>query len=593
MKLRIIIFFILLNSAIARGQSYDAGFAKYTMSDFKGAIASLQSALPRTRSPKEKAKIFKLRGICEYMLNQKSKASESFKSAIANDSATTISGDEVLDESVISFFNAQKANSQRTASQTRTPPPPAGKAAPRYGTKVNTTRIILRSNVNGAQVLLDGIIAGTTNNPIETQPGSLVATINAKGYMSRAIRINVAPKKDNVYIVNLEKPKPKIIPPAPKRTEPAVAARTRPSTTAKANAPAGTKLPPPNVDDMFLTEETDIASLPSAGGSYPPPNQGYPQQSAPQGYTQQPYGAPPQGGYYAAPPQAYGQPAYPYGAQPYGAPYALPPQYAQPYMQPYQQPYAPQPYPQQQQGYQNPPPPPPAPTYDAPAPIDYGRGKGTDDFTPPSSQKSAPIARQQPSKPRPLALGNSRPQTTSMTKTSSSADQSTKTMIALIPFGAGQFYNGQTILGAVFGGAEVFALYSWYNENKIADDNTAEAKAYLNNPEETAKRTPEENEAYKKDAEAYSAEHRKTAQYWLYGFVGMWAAGSIQAILFTPDPPRAAPRPGLRRYSQSSLELQASAPLAPQPVEWRWGLIWNEQNNVPEAGFGLKVRVDL
>ena len=136
----------------ALAQSYAQGYDRYTRGDFKGAETSLQQALSRTSGSAAKAKVYKLLGIVQYMTGKKSNAEQSFETAVSLDPSTTVGNDEVLDESVVPFFNAAKAKvksapqakAARAAPQAKAPPRPP--AAPRYGKPTKATSLTVASN---------------------------------------------------------------------------------------------------------------------------------------------------------------------------------------------------------------------------------------------------------------------------------------------------------------------------------------------------------------------------------------------------------------------------------------------------------------
>ena len=120
----------LAHSSKLIAQSYAAGQARYMKNDFKGAEQSLEKALTKEKRTPERAKIFKLLGIVQYMQANKPSASKSFKQALALDPRLTVTEDEALDESVIPFFNQNKAPATAAAPVAKTPAATARSAPP-------------------------------------------------------------------------------------------------------------------------------------------------------------------------------------------------------------------------------------------------------------------------------------------------------------------------------------------------------------------------------------------------------------------------------------------------------------------------------
>lgn len=92
---------------LSNNQFYKAGIAFYQ----KGQIIQAQKYFIKalqTTSPNEHGEIYKMFGICQFMLGQKANAMVNFRRAVAVNQQITISPLEVLDTSVIPFFQQQK-----------------------------------------------------------------------------------------------------------------------------------------------------------------------------------------------------------------------------------------------------------------------------------------------------------------------------------------------------------------------------------------------------------------------------------------------------------------------------------------------------
>ncbi len=562
-----------------QARTYAEGNKRYMTGDFKGAEAALRQALPTTRVAKDKAKVHKLLGICEYMLGKRTNAAANFQAALRLDPSTQISPAEVLDESVIAYFNAQKTPTRPAAAKPATPArgntPIAGKAA-------KTTSLLVNSNVPGATITIDGILAGNVGNRIEADPGKLLLEIAAKGHITKRVTTTIHANHENIITVNLDKippPKPKAPPPTP------ASVASQANQGGKSQVP----LPDPGVD-LFKDQEApvdpavagrDLASefaldgSAAAYGMQGPRVQARPQAQQPvyQQQMQQPP-AP----MYQQPAPVYQQPPPMYVAPP---PVYQAPMYQQPlpyYQQPYQQPYMPPPA----TGY-------PPPASSAPPPPDY-----YSDGAPDIGDPVANSIRQQKRAPK--------KRTKKTTASASNSGQSD--FVKLLPFGAGQFQNGNYLLGLGFAAAEGLAIYMYMSNNSKADEQIAVAQQVAANEELSV----EERQAYVDQSQAYVNKSRSTAQMALIGFGGLWALGVIEAYINKPAPPKKSKRPrrrlGLEIHdrnvdTQNLYAANAYKPRSDDADERTTGLSHNWSLNVvvdsahpeiqPGAGLSLKL----
>lgn len=540
----------------AVGQSLSAGEAKYRRGDFNGAERSLQQALGRTRG-RDKAKVYKLLGICQYMQGNKNGASQSFRQTLALDRSQNISPDEVLDESIIQLFNAQKggkATASRSAPAQRGRPSPPAEAqnsggrvavASAMSRPSKSTRLKVMCNVEGS-VLIEGIMAGSTGTAIDADPGSIEVTVSAPGYQSKAIRTKIVANQESTITVNLEKIAPKAPPPvavaaAPKTSTPARGAKA-PAAVGKgknglALAGGKTRKTGPSAKDLFVPDDDDnlpdtappLAQKPKAIGGRdlasefsadaagaPPPG---PAVQAPA--YQQPYGQmPPQAPQYGQQPYAPSQyslqqqPYAPYGqpAQPY---YAPPPAYYPPQQPVYQQPYG------QPQGYGQPPP-------------GYGQ-----------QQQSLSIPAPPPPPPGPgqdqsLAYNPSSPgrddyRDSGRMRSSVEAPAEKNYFLDILPFGVGQYHNGQYLLGAALTAGQIGSLFFYQNRNSQAESQIAETNQVLSDAQKPDSGITAEKQAqYAEESDVRVKALQQQATYGLVGFGVLWAGGAIQALLYDP-----------------------------------------------------------
>lgn len=65
--------------------------------------------------------------------------------------------------------------------------------------------LVILSNVKNANIEIDGILAGKVNNRAEITPGTHIISVNAKGYESARIKVNIKRRVEAKYLVNLKK----------------------------------------------------------------------------------------------------------------------------------------------------------------------------------------------------------------------------------------------------------------------------------------------------------------------------------------------------------------------------------------------------
>lgn len=90
------------------GESLEEGYQAYIKTNFTGAKEALTAALNNETNPNALTKIHKLLGIVHYMLSDLNEAARSFKLALSYNPNISILQSEVLDETIITFFNRIK-----------------------------------------------------------------------------------------------------------------------------------------------------------------------------------------------------------------------------------------------------------------------------------------------------------------------------------------------------------------------------------------------------------------------------------------------------------------------------------------------------
>lgn len=193
----IYLLFSPLFTAPCSAQTYTQGYASYTRGDFQGAIEIFRNTLARKRptSTEERAQLFKYMGISHYMLGERREAARSFRSAIGLNPELTIEPKEVLDESVIGFF----AEVVRRVKRSKDPPSQAS---------ADSATVTVNSNVDGAEVLIDGKVIGRVNEPFQARPGVSEVEIRAPGHGTRQVRLTIRPKQTHRFDIVLRRESP-------------------------------------------------------------------------------------------------------------------------------------------------------------------------------------------------------------------------------------------------------------------------------------------------------------------------------------------------------------------------------------------------
>ena len=461
--------------------TYASTYKLYRKGQFKKSLTYGSKALKRAKSRAEKAKILKVMGISSYMLGKKKLSMTYFRLALKQNPRINVSTKEVLDPGIVGFFRKIKSPKRpKTLAKRKRPRKVVSKRTNSRRTKTNQTSINLKTPTRGS-VLINGIFAGTTNQNLEVSPGVLKVTIQAKGYKPKSVKVRAIKNKASNYKINLARKIPK----RPKR--PMIAKQK----TKKRRYPKISKKIKPRVqkDDMFAEEESEPMIT---GRDLKSELQ---MESGPVGFSQPAYSG------YSPTPQPYQQyPSYPQ----YSAPMP-PPTYS----------YAPAP------AYVPPAQYPPTPVPIAPDPM-----------------ASSPSIDYYSDNPQAMASGPTYSQSYSQTAPGPKF-QATH----LLPFGLGQFVQGDPIFGTLFGLAQAgclgMAYYAWNQQNEIADTFIEVNKQN----EVDAQFDQDALDKFKKESEASIAENETYTYLAIGGFGGLWLIGSIHAYMTAPPPAVMKSRP--------------------------------------------------
>ena len=221
----VLLLFPKISRNIVAAQNTKAAYQKYVTSDFVGAEKLFKQALGKARSSSDRAYIHKMLGITQYMQGKAKTARESFEMAKKISPNIEIQSTEVLDESVIRFFNSIKAPKPKPKPKppkpkpkkiTTAPKPPPPRRAPaprrlppRRPPRAKAPKVVvvednsfleIRCNIRNAQVYIDGNSVGSADQVLKVTPGIRQVRITASGYRDRVKSVHV--KKDHHVILN-------------------------------------------------------------------------------------------------------------------------------------------------------------------------------------------------------------------------------------------------------------------------------------------------------------------------------------------------------------------------------------------------------
>ena len=214
--------------------------------------------------------------------------------------------------------------------------------------------------------------------------------------------------------------------------------------------------------------------------------------------------------------------------------------------------------------YYAPPPPPPAPV-DPYAGAAYAGGGGYAAPVDPGFQEPPPL------ETGPNSGGAERPD--------SESGGDSNTLITILPFGAGQFQNGATMLGIGFLVGQLGALYYWNSKNSVAESTAAETNK-ITGTADTSQMSDEEQAQFATfvaERIAYVEDQRSKAQLGLFGFLGLWGLGVIEAMVNEPAPKKNKVR---KRRKYGGLDSLGSPQYHLLPVEESQKMVafdWNVQ----------------
>jgi hypothetical protein len=349
-----------------------------------------------------------------------------------------------------------------------------------------------------------------------------VVEVSAPGYLTKKLKLNVVKNRENTVTVKLEKQRPK---PRPKQKGggsvdgqgPLVASKGEVKKRKTKKRGRGELFAPVPNDEMLQVERSGGEPAPAAPGGDPVAE--FEMDAA-------------TGGAYAGAPQGAAH------TSQAAAPGSVPPMY------------------QVTVYYTSTPPLPPPSTLPPPADPGYGNPETSGDVLP---EQLPP----DPAGPPP----------------SEKSRKSDKSMlVAVLPFGIGQFQNKSQLLGAAFGVAEVGALLYAYKNDQDAKRIRADMHAYVEQARAArGGQLSNDDRAIIAGHQAFIERANRRAQLSLLGFGVLWAASAIEAVLHEPPPKKKRRKPvGFANVpgddGTSAYELLDEADERRYEAVFKWGL---------------------
>jgi hypothetical protein len=536
-----------MEAAFAQGNSVALARRKFANGDIHGAEKDLSRML-RSGGVKgtQREEAQKLLGICQYLIGNVPAATRTFEGVLEQNPNARLNPRDVMDPGIQSLFSRIQTNARATSRGKRLSlkaQPPAGRpqqAAPQI-TNGRFTGVLVKSNAPNTTVFSNGIFIGTASQDIALDPGSHNISVAAPGF--EAVTRSFSVKRGERLTVSVtllkegERARMKAIAAAKERARRLQEAREAARLAAEQRRQEQQRR---LAEQKALAEERafqrqmalEEAKLrrqeqQALAGPYGQGNQG----SLADEFLQDQQGANPYGG------QAYGQ-------NPYGQPPYAPPPQQNPYAPPSQQnPYAP---PQQ---YAQP------------------------NYAPPQ-QYEAPQAYQPPAQPVPNMYSEKE-----KPRAKPQASGGKSVFLAILPFGVGQFQNGNGLLGGLFVVTDAGGLAGYFYFDYVR-------KKYEAAPPLICEDTNDPNAECVPDADSKKfVSTQKTYSYIGLGvFAGGWLLGALEATMSMDKPKSKA---GLMDAHTKSYAFEESK--KNETMDYSLRPNWNLSRNALEMNLKIEL----
>lgn len=119
---------------------------------------------------------------------------------------------------------------------------------------------------------------------------------------------------------------------------------------------------------------------------------------------------------------------------------------------------------------------------------------------------------------------------TKKVKKKSSSGGADYSPLNFLPFGVGQFRQGRPLMGGAIGGGQVVMLYLYMDRKKQIDASNSDANATINEINANGGTPDAETSDYLDRNAAYVKKTNQEANLCLLGFLGLYAAGVVDAV---------------------------------------------------------------
>mgnify|MGYP001297954509 CR=1 FL=1 len=194
----IISIYLTGNYSYLSADEYTKGYESYTNGNYSQCEKIFSNIINLQSTNEEKSDVYKMIGICQYMLGKRDNAQETFKQAINHNYQTTIVADEVLDENILDFFQSIKNTLVDTSKETTEENPTHAEDENGFLT------LIINDNIP-AEIIINGKDVIPANKGILLKSGVYNILVSAPGYQNKNFPVEIQKNKNSRINIQLSK----------------------------------------------------------------------------------------------------------------------------------------------------------------------------------------------------------------------------------------------------------------------------------------------------------------------------------------------------------------------------------------------------